>query len=377
MQGRAACASIALVAASVMAACGSAATQQGLPTRAEIEALYATRAEALAKGDLTSFETTYDQSRPALRRWHADEFADARQGLIFERVRSVVRVEPFGDAYVRAYVDLDTEITFGVQTPSHVTRAYFRRVGDHVVLTEPLDSELGAERSVTDNVLTVTYRAIDEDLGPLVLAETAYARSRIERFAPRGLISPVTIRLMPTVAALGLNWDSHVLTQADQVRGISTFAPLALGVDQGLRALGETTRAGIQLELARFLRGQIMPNVAARLFADQWLSDGWIHYVGGAIRADFFKPVCAGVPPPTLSSLSSVPALRSGMDYAIRYGFQRSLVEYLYERYGTNAYWDLLAAYQVDASAGIAFPKVLNISPEQYYADWLAWAKKK
>jgi len=378
MRARAACASVAFVAASMLTTCGSTATQpQGLPTRAEVEAVYAKRADALARGDLASFEATYDQARAALRRWQADEFSDARQGLIFERVRSVQRVEPFGESYVRAYVDVVTDVIFGVESPSHVIRAYFRRVGDRVVLSEPIESELGAQRSRTDGLITVTYREIDDELGPLVLLEMANARSRVERFAPRGFASAVTIRLVPTAAALGPNWESHTLTQADDSRAVGTWAPLAMGVDPSLHGMAEMSRAVVQSELARFLRGQVVPNIHSRLIADQWLSDGWIHYVSGATRADFFKPVCAGVPAPTLSELSLPPNMRSGLDYAIRYGFQRSMVEYMYERFGSTAYWDLLAAYMTDASARVTFPKVLKATPDQYYADWLAWAKKK
>jgi hypothetical protein len=58
-------------------------------------------------------------------------------------------------------------------------------------------------------------------------------------------------------------------------------------------------------------------------------------------------------------------------------GYATSMVAYLYERYGADAYWRLMTAYMQSASAAVNFPKVLQITAEEFYATWLVWLKKK
>ena len=80
------------------------------------------RQAALTFKDLHGFQATVDLTRPAFRRCEQETFdAAARQGFIAPAI-NVVKVEPYGDSYVRAYVQ---------DGSSGVERLYFRRDSDH------------------------------------------------------------------------------------------------------------------------------------------------------------------------------------------------------------------------------------------------------
>jgi hypothetical protein len=152
-----------------------------------------------------------------------------------------------------------------------------------------------------------------------------------------------------------------------------------LGFDLSLKGLSDTTRFVLRHELAHELRDQLVPGLGGRLDSDSWLLDGWAHFASSVSqRPDFFKPVCAGVKPPSLSELSIHWDLgQPGVDVSRLYATQQSMVEYLYERFGGPAYWDLLRVVGVEGAAHASFLKVLHVTVDQFYADWLTWAKKK
>jgi len=343
--------------------------------RAEIQALYDRRVAALAKGDARELEATYDTSRPALRRANNELLEWARRGFPEGPLR-VVAIEPYDDTYMRAYVHHDTELIFGIASASHAVAEYVRRIDGRWVLSEPLDNELGASRERTGDGVTVTHFAIQDDLAPLVHDAARRARTEVTRFAPRGLVGDTKVTLYPTVTALGPGWARLVYVRLlPDIR----LAPISLGTDRTTRSLSDITQFVVRLAVAVQLREQIQPGIGARLANDTWLNDGWSGFAAGAAeRPDFFRAACGGVAPLTLKDVSQEVSFTSySRDYPTYYAYQAAMVEYLYERYGPQAYWDLLVAFRADADSRVTFPKVLKITPDAFYADWLVWAKKK
>jgi len=358
-------------------ACGSPATAPANPetVRADIQALYDRRVAALAKGDARELEATYDTSRPVLRRYNNDHLELARRGFPGGPLR-VVAIEPHGDTYMRAYVQHDTELGFGIASASHAVAEYVRRIDGRWVLSDPLDNELGASRERIGDGVTVTHFAIQDELAPLIHDAARRARTEVTRFAPRGLVGDTKLSLYPTVTALGPGWAS--LKYAQYLPDIR-LAPISLGTDRATRSLSDITQYVVKMSVAHQLRDEIQPRIGSRLDNDTWLDQGWAGFAAGApTRPDFFKAACGGVAPLTLKDVSVSGSIVSfSRDYPTYYAYQTAMVEYLYERYGPRAYWDLLEAFRADADSRVTFPKVLKITPNAFYADWLVWAKKK
>ena len=63
--------------------------------------------------------------------------------------------------------------------------------------------------------------------------------------------------------------------------------------------------------------------------------------------------------------------------FARYYAYSQSMVAYLFERYGQDAYWRLLDAYVSNGSTPANFPAVLKTSKDDFFATWLTWVKAK
>lgn len=368
------------MACALVLACGSPSTPatDAERTRADIEALLARRADALARGDRAAYDTTYDASQPALRRWQTEEFAAATRGGGAARAPRVHRVDLLAPKYARIYADVGPDLLLGLGTDGHVVRLYVRQIDGAWVVSEPAASDLGDERSRELEGITIEHWAIDDDVIELVADEARPARDQVTRFAPRGFQLPVRVRIAPTAGSLGPGWSYDDIAEHSDRRIV--LAPVAVGLDPSLRALSTTTRSFLRVAFAQALRQQLLPGIGARLENDGWLVDGWGVYAAGlALLPDYFRSECAGVPPPTLKqlSLSLEQAGGNAADQRVRYAHQRSLIEYLYERYGAGAYWEILEAFRSDADSRVVLPKVLKVTPDAFYAQWLAWAKKK
>jgi len=353
-------------------ACGSPATAPASSdtVRAEIQALYDRRAAALAKGDARELEATYDTSRPALRRSNNGHLEAARRGFV-EGVSRVTAIEPYGDHYVRVYVHRDTELIFGIASASHAVREYARRVDGRWVLSDPLDDELGASRERSGDGVGVSHFAVDDDLAPLIHDAARRARTEVARFAPRGFVAETRLRLYPTLTALGPGADIDVISFTR--RGETILLPIALGIDRGT-GLSDITQFLVRHSIAARLRAEIQPGIEARLSRDQWLDKGWASFAAGAAqRPDFFKAACGGVAPLSLKDVSAGDSITPySRDYPTYYAYQAAMVEYLYERFGPRAYWDLIDAFRADADSRVTFPKVLKTTPDAFYAT-IAW----
>lgn len=368
------------MACALVLACGSPSTPatNAERTRADIEALLARRADALARGDRAAYDTTYDASQPALRRWQTEEFAAATRGGGAARAPRVSRVELLSPGLARVYADIDTDLLFGFEADAHVVRLYVRQVGGAWVVSEPVSAALGDERRRELEGITIEHWAIDDDVIELVADEARSARDQVTRFAPRGFQLPVRVRIAPTAGSLGPGWPYGFIVQHSDREIV--LPPVSVGLDASLRALSTPTRSVLRVGLAYALREQLLPGIGARLSNDYWLVDGWSVYAGGRVaQPDYFRSACAGVAPPSLKQLSEPigPSVGSAADAHVLYAHMRSLIEHLYERYGAGAYWEILEAFRSDADSRVVLPKVLKVTPDAFYAQWLAWAKKK
>jgi hypothetical protein len=130
------------------------------------------------------------------------------------------------------------------------------------------------------------------------------------------------------------------------------------------------------------VREVVAPGIQGRLLSEQWLDEGWFDYVAGLDVTGIVRQSCSGVPIPTLRELGAgfPPFGQPGIApdaYGRFSGYATSMVAFLYERYGVDAYWKLMTAYLQSASAAVNFPKALGVTPDEFYAAWLVWLKKK
>ena len=119
------------------------------------------------------------------------------------------------------------------------------------------------------------------------------------------------------------------------------------------------------------------PGISARL--PWWLVEGWPDYVGQSRGNDAIKFVVCQTPTPTLKQLEDGADPNGPPELGVQYyAFANSMVEYQYTTYGgKDGYRKLALAFKDDARPSVAFPKALGITPEQFYDDWKAGAKKK
>ena len=115
---------------------------------------------------------------------------------------------------------------------------------------------------------------------------------------------------------------------------------------------------------------------------DWWLNGGWSGFAAGIDLGDYFRASCAGVPIPTLVQLKSGPPQPDTPQgtpetFAGYAAYADSMIEYLHVTHGKGKFWELMLAYKDESSAAVNFQKVLNVTPERFYAEWTAWAKKK
>jgi hypothetical protein len=113
-----------------------------------------------------------------------------------------------------------------------------------------------------------------------------------------------------------------------------------------------------------------------------WLRVGWNEHQAWLGPRDFYQPVCAGVPVLTLKQLSDGPPPPESPSTTIAiydqyYTLSRTMGEYFDATFGLPAHWALLRAFIQSADPTANLVKVVQVTPDQFYANWLAWAKKK
>jgi hypothetical protein len=129
------------------------------------------------------------------------------------------------------------------------------------------------------------------------------------------------------------------------------------------------------------VRDGIAPGVDSRLLLNPWLNWGWLHYASGFDMSMTLKQSCVGVPIPTLKQMADgPPRVSAGIApdvYGRFYAHATSMVAYMIEKYGSDGFWRLMSAFVQNASAASNFAQVLQTTPDDFYAAWLVWLKKK
>lgn len=365
--------SFALVVALVASACAPA-PGAALPlqddkvrvsdaTRGELDAVLQKRVVAMERRDLRAFQATIDTTRGAFRRCQEEQFQVAgRRGALGPG--TIVKVEPYLDTYARAYVgDRD-----GVQ------RFYFRRESGRWIFTEPKASELGGEKRKTVDGLELSHWGIDADIIDLLAREGLKTRDFLQKLARSPTRHPFALRFFPTRERAGILdcgiAGTHIIN--DPKDPFLRFYRVWLSPD--LKEPSELMKGIIRHEGLHWLQDQFIEGITARL--DWWLGEGWPDYIGSVPRNN--RTVCGQLP--TMKQMRDGPGVEQDLPPEISaayYDWAHLMIEYFYERYGQDAFWDLMRAYKESVVAKDTYGKVLNTTPEQYYAEWLKWARGK
>lgn len=336
-------------------------------TKGEIQALFQRRMEALGRRDLAGYQKTFELTRLALRRCLSDAF-DVAARLGVPAAPDVSKVEQYGD-YVRAYVNEG----FGYR------RLYFRKAEGAWIQTEPTDAELGGEKTKTVDGLLVAYWGIDDGVIDVMAKSAIQARTTVLQnlLSPQSR-EPFAIRFYPTRGVAGVV-NCAVVGTALINNPTDAFVRLyRYWFNSTGTALSPDTITFIQHEGLHWAQDQYIPAISVRL--PWFLVEGWPDYIGQSRSLPTMRNVLCGTPTPTLKQLSDGVLLTPETPQELSaqyYSFANTMVEYLYAQFGKDAYAKLLTAYKDGVNADVNFPKVLGVTPVQFYDGWLASAKKK
>lgn len=339
-------------------------------TKDELQAVLNAQVSALATRDLKAYQGTFDGARAAFRRCKQESFDVAgRQGAP-SRAPQVVKVETYADTYARAWVDDGSS--------TGVSRVYFRKVDGTWVQSEPTESEVGAEKHTTVDGIDIDYWAIDDDVIGALGKGTLAARDAVLKNQLTPSSHPFGIRFYPTrsvTTLVGCTVVGFHLTNQPNDKFIRFFR---YWFTPDLAALSPATISFIEHEGLHWAQDQFSAGITARL--DWWLTEGWPDYIGGSRSTDYKRSVLCTTPTPAFKQLVDGPPdlpdtpPEDGVRY---YAFANTMVEYLYSRFGPDAYRQLLTAYKAGVDPKVNYPLVLKTTPEEFYAGWLAFAKKK
>ena len=374
---------VAALVALVLGACTPAGTTPGASaavekvkitdaTKGELEAVLQKHIDALQRRGLAGFQGTYDLTRQAFRRCQGEEFEIG--GTSLARPARILKVEPYRDTYVRAYVD---EGRLGI------ARRYFRRDEGRWIQTEPKNTELGGEKKKTVEGLRIEYWAIDEDSIDLLAREGLATREFLKKHAPpRQTDLSFGFRVYPTRESAGITAACRALASSGDANDpLVRFYGAWLA--PSLAEVSVDMRDTYQHEGLHNLQEQFYPGIFARL-ANQswWLIEGWPDHVAGpGKRVAGLRGVLCGDQGFTFKQLSDGPPFDDPVKppglTGQYYAYAASMVDYLLATYGTDTYWALVAAHVETVDAKIIYPKVVKKTGEEFFAEWQAWAKKK
>ena len=337
-------------------------------TRGEIQALLQRQHDTMATQDGKSFMATIDPDRLALKRCANESFDIAsRQGV--GNVGQVGKIEAYLDVYVRAYVQ---------EGSNGLRRIFFRKGADGKwVQTEPKDEELGGEKKTTVEDIQIDYWGIDQDVIDALGKGTIAARKVVlDNLLSDNRRDPLAIRFYPTRSVSGIQGCTVVGFHLTNVAS----DPYVRFFRYWFDANGGTSAATISFmshEWLHWAQDQFSPGITARL--PWWLVEGWPDYVGQSRTDDQKKFVICQTATPTYQQLEDGADPNGPPELSPQYySFANSMVEYLYLTYGgADAYRKLLLGYKESAVSAVTLPKVINVTPEQFYEGWKAAAKKK
>ena len=372
----------AIALALVLAACtsSSAPTSAGPEkitvtdkTASELVAVFGASETAMGKKDLVGFQATIDLTRAAFRRCQSERFDVASRRGYFPIAAKIAKIEPYLDTYVRAYLGTDA---------NGYSRVYFRREGGKWIRTEPLEAELGGDKTKTVDGLQLTYFGIDEDVIDTYAAAGNAVRLFLLKHAEGHTQTQqaFALRIFPTRGAAGPNVScttgGNHLDNSQDDPFIRLFSYVLLFTPD-LSAVTDSTAGIIRHEGLHWLQDQFSPSITAGL--PFWMVEGWPDYVGQSRGTAEKRNVVCTVPPPTYKQLEDGPPQTSDTPPELPtqyYAFANTMIEYLSKTYGPNAYWDLMPAYKTSVEAKVNLPKVFGVTPEAFYSGWLIWAKR-
>jgi hypothetical protein len=373
-----------LVLAATLAACsaptpvtssptpsGPVAVQITDKTKGELQAVLQTQRDALVKRDLKAYQTTFDGGRSAFRRCKQESFDIAGRQGASSSAPQIVKVEPFGTTYARAWVDEGPN--------TGVSRTYFRIVDGKWVQTEPTSDEIGPSKKTTVSGIDIEYWAIDDDIVDALGKGTVAAKDSVIQNQLTESKQLFGIRFYPTRGEAGIVECSvvgfHLPNKPDDkfVRFFRYwFTP-------DTKQMSAPTISFIQHEGLHWAQDQFIPGISARL--DWWLVEGWPDFIGQSRSTEYKRTVICATGTPTYKQLADGPRTdlpETNPEDAVRYyAFANTMIEYLYAQFGANAYKQLLLAYKDLADPNKNLPAVLKVTPAEYHAGWIAFAKKK
>ena len=374
-----------VIVAVLVASCGSPqADESGAVTAGtvtQLEQVLKARAQAMGKGDRDAFLKTIDATRPAFRRVQLThfEFPSARGGL--GSTFKLSGIERYR-GYVRGFAEETLE---GNQFPGafvvpSYSRYYFRSDGGRWIVTEPTGDETGPEKQRTADGVELSYWALDEDLASVYLLEMQEARRQALTHSPRPQQMKLRIAFIPTAELAGPAWDGHAMNGGSIAARQSIYPQHSF--DQSRSHLSPLAQNNLLYMALNVVREGIAPGAASRLSLTRWLDAGWLEHASGIDVTPTLKQSCVGVPVPTLKQMDEGPPPFGTPGVAPEvYGrnsaYAASMVDFLIERYGSAALWETTALFVTDASAARNFQKVLKTTPDDFYAAWLVWLKKK
>jgi hypothetical protein len=336
-------------------------------TRGEIQALLQKQVNAMANKDQTAFQSTIDQERRALVRC-TNESYDIATRLGAGAAGQVGKIEAYLDTYVRAYVQ---------EGSNGLRRIFFRKVDGKWVQTEPKDDELGGEKKTTVEDIQLDYWGIDQDVVGAIGKGLLLARKTVlDNLLSDTRRDALAIRFYPTRSVSGIQGCTVVGFHLQNVAS----DPYVRFFRYWFTPTGEMTPATISFvthEWLHWAQDQFSPGITARL--PWWLVEGWPDYVGVSRSDSQIKFVLCQTTTPTLKQLEDGAAPDAPPELSPQYySFANTMVEYLYVTYGgKDAYRKLALAFKEDAVPANVFPKVLNVTPTQFYEGWKAASKKK
>lgn len=340
-------------------------------TARELSDVLAAQSAAVRSKDLSGFQRTIDGTRLAFRRCEAQFFDTAtRLGGTTLIPGRVLSVDAYHDTYARAYVGDDA---------LGYAPVYFRRDdAGHWIVTEPLTDELGGEQQRTIDGLAIEFWGVDDAVVDAYAASAVKARNAAAAVAPRPATTAWSLRILPTRETVGLSSVCGASADSSFRNDRIRIFPGAVRVDRSLRKVTAESDALFRHEALHQVQFAFIPRITSRL--DWWLIEGWPDFIAqsrsvAAIRANVCAPAI-----PTFKQLVDGPRLEADTPPEIQfqyYSYANTMVGYLYEMYGKNAYWDLVALFQDEVDPKINYPKALKATPDAFYTGWLTWARKQ
>jgi hypothetical protein len=375
-----------IVAALLVAGCGSTQGNETGPVSAEtvkqLEDLLHARASAMAKGDRNAFLATIDTTRLAFRRIQLREFEFPTVRGTLASTFKISNVERYR-GYMRGFVEETLEGNFfagSFNGGRAYYRHYFRNDGGKWILTEPTGDETGPEKKKVSGDVEIGYWALDEDVSEVLLRSVQAAQTYAQAQATKPVGKALVMTFVPTAELAGPGWEGFSAGN-QSVPGRESLYPWWWAFDESRTHVSAYTEFTLRRSALGVLRESVAPGVGARLVSDQWLEEGWYDFAAGLDVTVTVRQGCTGLTIPTFAELrAGLPFAQPGVApdaYGRFTGYATSMVAFLYERYGADAYWKLMMAYLQSASAAVNFPKVLQVTPEEFYAAWLVWLKKK